>query len=869
MANLFRTETLHGEIDEELRGHIEEALQEGRDPDDARKAFGSLLRYREQSRDVKLVTWIDALRADLIFGWRQLVKRPATSIAAILSLALAIGSCTSVFRLVDALLLRPLPVEHPERLYAMVFRGVGPDGSMRDSEWTEYPQFSLMRAAAKGDAELIAVSGVDRVDLTFDSDAEMERAHRQFVSGWMFKSFSLKPALGRLLSGNDDLKPKASPYAVLSYNYWSQRFGRDPKVIGRRFQLGNDLYEIVGIAPAGFTGTEAGTFTDIFLPNTMFEGVTHDDWSWIRTFIQMKPGGSKERVRERLQAIWKRVQTERAKGFTGWPADRRRRYLEQQVLIQPAAAGLSYVQHSYRVALVAIVVIVALVLLIACLNIANLLTAQAAARSREMALRVSIGAGRSRLVQLVLLESALLAALATCAGALFAWWSAPLIVASINPPDNPAQLSLPADWRVLAFLGVLSVSATLLFGLIPAARASAINPAAALKGGDDPHSRRRLMYGLITAQVAFCFVVHFAADAFVSTLHRLSSQPTGFNAERLLVLEAAAKYAQPIEFWFQAADHLQDLTGVESVAIADVPLLGGEGSNGFISVNGGPPSPLLANFLNVSQGWLKTMKVPLLEGRDLRRGDVAPGVALVNRAFAKEYFHGEDPVGKSFAKGTQIFHVVGLVADTRYRSIREPMAAIAFIPLRSAITGPLARATFLVRTATSNPYALATMLRREVSRARPELRVSNVRTQSEINQGQTVRERLLAALAVFFAGVALLLAGIGLYGVLDYSVLQRRRELGIRIAIGAPAIDIAKQVMLGIFTMVAVGTVLGGGVGLLLEPRIKSLLYNVRLFDVGALSIPLMTILVITLLSAIPAVIRGIRIDPIEMLRAE
>jgi ABC-type antimicrobial peptide transport system permease subunit len=197
------------------------------------------------------------------------------------------------------------------------------------------------------------------------------------------------------------------------------------------------------------------------------------------------------------------------------------------------------------------------------------------------------------------------------------------------------------------------------------------------------------------------------------------------------------------------------------------------------------------------------------------------------------------------------------------------MAAIAFIPLRSAITGSLARATFLVRTATSNPYALAAMLRREVSRARPELRVSNVRSQSEINEAQTVRERLLAALAVFFAGVALLLAGIGLYGVLDYSVLQRRRELGIRIAIGAPANDIAKQVMLGIFTMVAVGTVLGGAVGLLLEPRIKSLLYNVRPFDVSALSIPLMTILVITLLAAIPAVIRGIRIDPVEMLRAE
>jgi putative ABC transport system permease protein len=448
LFNLFRTERLHCELDKELQAHIEEAVEEGRDPEEARKAFGSLLLYREQSRDLKLAVWMDSIRGDLIFGWRQLCKRPAISTAAVLSLALAIGACTSVFRLVDALLLRPLPVRNADQLYAMVLRGVGPDGSIRDSEWGEYPQFLLMREAVKADAELIAASGIDRVDLTFGSDADMERAHRQFVSGWMFSAFGLKPALGRLLAGRDDTKPKGSPVAVLSYDYWSQRFGRDPGVIGRKLQLDNDLYEIIGIAPEGFTGTEPGTFTDIFLPCTMYEGATHDDWSWFRTFIQMKPGGSQTRVRERLQAIWTTVQTERAKGFTSWPAERRAKYLQQQVILEPAAAGLSLMQHTYRIALLCIGAIVGLVLLIACLNIANLLSAQAAARSREMALRVSIGAGKSRLIQLVIIECALLAALATGAGYLFAWWSAPFIVARINPPDNPARLSLPADWRV-------------------------------------------------------------------------------------------------------------------------------------------------------------------------------------------------------------------------------------------------------------------------------------------------------------------------------------------------------------------------------------------------------------------------------------
>jgi hypothetical protein len=251
--------------------------------------------------------------ADLVFGWRQLVKKPAISAAAVLSLALAIGSCTSVFRLIDALLLRPLPVAHSDRLYAMVLRGIGPNGTLRDSDANEYPQFLLMRAAVKEDAEMIAASWVERADLTFASDAEMEKAHRQFVSGWMFSAFGLKPTLGRLLTESDDLKPKAKPYAVLSYDYWARRFGHDPNVIGRTFRMGNDLYDVIGVAPKGFTGTEPGTFTDIFLPAMMYGGVTHDDWSWIRTFIQLKPGGNLERVRDRLQTIWTAVQTERAK----------------------------------------------------------------------------------------------------------------------------------------------------------------------------------------------------------------------------------------------------------------------------------------------------------------------------------------------------------------------------------------------------------------------------------------------------------------------------------------------------------------------------------------------------------------------------
>src|SRR4029077_3766225 len=252
IANVLRGDGLSREIDEELQSHIQEAIEQGRDPAEARKACGSALRQRDASRDIRVIAWLDSLRADAIFGWRQLKRNKVASAAAILSLALAIGSCTSAFRLIDALLLRPLPIVNPDRLYAMFCRGMGPGGDFRSSDSNEYPQFRLMRAAVKDQAELIAVSWVERADLTYSSDQEVEKAYRQYVSGWMFGSFGLKPALGRLFTENDDLTPGAHAYAVLSYDYWTRRFGRDPKVIGRTFRADDRSYEIVGVGPEPF-----------------------------------------------------------------------------------------------------------------------------------------------------------------------------------------------------------------------------------------------------------------------------------------------------------------------------------------------------------------------------------------------------------------------------------------------------------------------------------------------------------------------------------------------------------------------------------------------------------------------------------------
>jgi predicted permease len=859
-----------------MRSHIEDAIEAGRDPEEARRAFGPVLRKREETRDVRLVAWLDSVRADAVFGLRRLRKTKVISAAAILSLALAIGACTSAFRLIDALLFRPLPVAHPERLYAMSHHGVGFDGKPSSYDSWSGPVFRLMRAAAKDQAELIAVGYADRKDLTYGSDEEMEKAQFQYVSGWMFEAFGLRPAAGRLFTESDDVTPKAHPFAVVSYDYWRRRFAKDPKAIGRTFRLGNEICQIVGVGPEAFTGTETGTVTDVFIPTMMSPSILRGDAGWLRILVLVRPGVAMEPLRQKLAAVSRAFEEERAKGFTDMPKKKVDNYLNQVVAMDPAAAGSSNLQKDYSQALMALGTLVGLVLLIACANVANLMTAQAASRAREMALRVSIGAGRWRLVQLVLVESAWVAFLAAAIGAVFAWWAAPLVVRMINPPDNPARLALPADWRVLGFGVALTLGVTFLFGLAPALRASSVKPASALKGGEDPHSRRRLMHALIALQVAFCFLVLFVAGLFVTTFERLSNRPTGFSSERLLVLDTVTAHAQSPAAWDEVAERVRAVPGIESVALAAWPLLSGTQSNNFLAFGGGAPREPLAFFLNVSPGWLEAMKIALLDGRDFRQIDIDPGVAIVNETFAKTFFNGENPVGKSFEKTypkRNSILIIGMARDSRYSGMRELVKPVVYVPFhRNDAKGGLqaiGNATIVVRTASANPLAMASILRQEVPRARAGFRVSNLRTQKELIEAQTVRERLLAMLAMFFAVVALVLAGVGLYGVLDYSVLQRRREIGIRLAIGAPAAGIARLVTLDVFAMVLVGTVVGLGLGMGMVRYVETLFYQVKATDVAMLIVPGLTIVGAALLASLPAVFHAVRIDPVETLRSD
>ena len=877
VTNLFRTKQLTDEIDEELQSHLDEALAQGRDPDEARRAFGSPLRHREASRDVRLIPWLEALGADAIFGLRQLRKNKITSTAAILSLALAVGLTVAGFRLIDAFLWRPLPVANADRLYAVFRQGLGPSGDFRISDSNEYPLFVRERAAVRKEAELVAVSFSDRAELTYKTDDEIERVNRQYVSGWMFSAFELRPAAGRLFTEDDDRSRGEPAYVVLSYEYWARRFGRDPNAVSRTFRMDNRIYTIIGVSPKGFTGTEPGTMIDIFVPTMMHEGVTHSDWSWFRTLAILQPGVRGETVRDRLQPVMQAFHEERAEGFKTESKLFINRFLNQKLLLEPASSGLSGMQREYRRSLIVMGFLIAMILLIACANVANLMTAQAAARQREMALRISIGASRLRLVQLVLLESAWIAVAASAAGGVFAWWAAPFVVARINPPKSPAQLALPLDWRVAMFAALLTFAVAFVCALAPSLRVSEIEPVHALKG-EGRQSRRRLMLALVATQVAFCFVIYFAAGLFVTTFERLAHEPTGYSSENVVILTASAHQAQPPQAWDEVRARLRGLSGVESVAMAGWPLLDGNGWNGFIWVNG-QPTEVLAYFLSVSPGFFDTMRIPFVQGRDFRADESLPGTAIVNEAFVQQCSGGRNPIGQWFEKETGDgvtrwrFEVIGVVRNAHYRNLREPMTPAAYVPFfRTNPAGqgePKDAASFIVRTRADSPTALTGILRSEVSHARPALRVNNIRTQIEINEGHTVRERLLALLARFFAGVGLLLAAVGVYGILQFSVVQRQKEIGMRLALGASAFDIATHVTREMSVMAAVGIAAGLCVGFTMVRFIASLLYEVKPTDPSMTIVPILVVGGTAFVAALPAVIRAARIDPASMLRVE
>jgi len=875
---------------EEFDGHVamltEEGVRAGLTEEEARRRalrdVGTYAALRDSHRDESGFPWLDALAADVLFGWRQLRKHPVVSGAAVLSLALTIGATTSAFRLVDALLLRPLPVAEPERLHVLSLRYIDREGRSEVRDDYDYPSFLRYRDAVSDKADVLLAGMIGHPVAVPSGDGEPERVFRQYVSGNLFPVFGLQAAAGRLLLPSDDAKPGGSPVAVISYEYWTRKYGRDLRAVGKTLALGPRQYEIVGVTPEGYTGTSRGDAVDVFVPATMnIEALDKAGWSWFQILLRPHRGVAAEQVRQPLQALLAREHQERLKFF---PADAPRATIEamlrEELVLEPAAAGASRLQKEYRRPLLILGVLVVLVLLVACANVANLMTAQAAARAKEMAVRVSIGAGRGRLIQMVLVESAMLAVAASVCGAWFAEWAAPFVTSLLRLPEDPVRLALDAGWRELAFGGLLAGLVTLLFGLGPALRASAASPALAIKGDADPHARQRTMRFLLATQVAFCLVVLFAAGLFGETFRRLVNRPFGFDTERVLTVDVERKkQAVPAEVWSQVEERLRSVPGVESVTLASWPLISRNRWSATVRVPGKEPEARSPYFLQVMPGFLAAMKIRLVSGREFRLGDQPPsmdegkepraGVAIVNEAFARTYFHGANPVGQTVevqqgnVRPSQV-EIVGLMGDTAYSDVRDPIRPVVFIPV---LERPYL--TAMVRVAAGDPKALTGAIREEVGRIGPGFEARNMQPYENFIRWQTMRERLLSVLSSFFAGVALVLAAIGLYGVLHYSVTCRRREIGIRMALGARAADVVRRLTVSAGLTVGAGVLVGLVCGVAGGRLLERLLFEVKATDGAMMAFPVALLGMAALAAAIPPALRATRIDPARTLRNE
>lgn len=884
LKGLLRRSRSDADMAEELRVHVELAAEHELARTEgpaaamrrARVRAGGQAQAMEQLRDQRSLPSLEALAADVVFGWRQLVRHRTASVSAILSLGLALGATMAAFRLVDTVLLRPLPVADPSRLFVATFSFHDSDGTADDRDDFDYPTFRKYVAIAAGQADLMLMGSAVRRPILVTGD-EPETAVQQFVSGNVFSILGLRPALGRLITESDDVVPGGHPIAVISHDYWRRRFAADPAVLGKTFRIGTRPIEIIGVAPEGFTGSEPGAVTDFFLPSMMNqEALNEVGWSWFRIWVRPKPGVDHRQVQAQLQARFHADHVEQAKKFTpDTPQSRIDAYLNEQLQLRPAASGVSGVQKSFRRPLWILSSLAALLLVIACANVANLFLARAMSRRTEMALRLSIGAARGRLIQLMLVESALLAILASGVGAAFASWATPFVVSLLSPAERPVRLILDFDWRALALGTSLTLVVTMLFGLVPAVRASSITPVDAVKATHGYGGQRRLTDVLVAVQMALCVFLLFGASLFVGTLTKLQNKPLGFAPENLVLVSAQGRESLTREMWVQLASDLAANPRVESAAVAGWAPLTGNRWRSSVTVAGRSPERNAPNWVSVSAGYFEAMRMRLVEGREFRIGDGSPrrdaskrpvpGVAVVNETFARVYFDGKSPVGQRVIvdSSSAPMEIVGMVADAVYFSVREPAHPAVYVPFEARNA-----ATLLIRTADVTPD-LKRVLRQEVQRLRPGLQVYEVAPFEAVVAQQMVRERLLAALSTFFAVLALLLAVVGMYGVLNYAVTRERREIGVRMALGARPGHVVGLITARLLGMVGLGALAGIAGGLVFGGAVGALLFQIEPTSPVALVAPILVLGVAAALAALPPAMRAVRIDPAQTIKSE
>ena len=870
-----RAARLHDEIQFHRDRLIEDSMAAGLTRAEAERRalldFGGVPQIEEAVRDVR-GRWLEDLAKDLRYAFRTLRQNPGFSAVAVLLLALGIGANVAIFSLINAVMLRTLPVKAPGRLVqiARIVADGQPVG-------VSYPMFEHFRDHVRS---LSGASAHWSTDLAVAIDGDEEFVTADLVTGAYYVALRLDPIAGRLLAPADDDLASAMSAAVIGERYWERRFGRSPAAIGKGVTIRDRAFTIVGVTPATFQSVQPGRVADITIPQGRLIGeLVSEKWRrdptayWLSLIARLKPGATVDQADAEVQVLWRAFLRSVAAAA---PASERAEILSARAGVLPAADGVNSFRYDHRRSLVILMGIVTLVLLLVCVNLAGLLLARAAARQREVAIRLAIGAGRGRLVRQFLSESLVLAAMGGALGlAVAAWFSARLLTMVAN--GGTMALSVAPDGRVLAFAAAMSLVACLVSGLAPAVQAVRVDANPALKKAR-AHGSPRLGRLLVVAQLAISMVLIVGATLFVGTLLRLYAVDRGFNSNGVLIvtLRSGRPYAEERGKAVKHAliERLRAVPGIGAASAARVLPVSGNLWTKSIQVEGRAfrsDEADSAGFNVIGPAYFATLGTPLVSGREFddRDHERSPKVAIVNESFARDFFGAGPALGRRVAAAGATWEIVGVVRDAKYRNLRDPVMKTMYIPWMQRAGDQPSEYAFLARAAAGDPLRFAPIVERLVRDVDPALHVRATYSYATLVDRSLVTERILATLGGAFGLLALIVAGLGVFGVLAFQVARRTNELGVRMALGATPWAITRLVLREVGWIVLPGIAIGTGGALLVTGLARSILFDLtptepRLFLVAALVLAVAA----ALAGWLPAR-RAARVDPLIALRHE
>ena len=903
LSGLFSRRKADHEFDDEMRLHLqfltERFIRQGMRPEDtasaARRQFGNTTLLQQGQREMRSIISLSNLGRDLRFSVRQLRRNPTLTLVAITSLALGIGANTAIFTVAKKVLFDTLPVKDPKQLRMLTWVAghdqkvplVWGDASSnasgdRVSSSFSYPVFQELRKQTDAFQYLFAFKDVQ---MTAAVDGHPDFVSAELVSGNSFNALGVQPILGRILTPADDTGPGTGPVAVISEAYWTAHFSRSPSILGKTISLNGTPITVVGIAPATFTGLRIDTTAQVFIPLTMQPLLlprpqnssaslldNPQSW-WLLVMARLRPDVSEARAQAELDAILRPAAT------AGMPDGKTPTQFHLQ--FQPGDRGLDYLKDAFAKPSYMLLSLAGLVLLLACVNLANLLLARAAAREREVSTRLALGAGRARIVRQMLTESLLLSSLGGTAGLLVGYLGRNFIPHLLAKSWNPETMQLDFDGRVVAFTVGISLATGILFGLVPAWQATRTNVNSGLKDATHATSSRQKMglgKSLVIFQIALSAILLIGAGLFVRTLVNLSHTPLGFQPDNILLFRLdppRTRYTGPqsTALYRQLEEKLAAIPGVRSVSLSTIAIVGDGYSGSTFHVSGRPivkgEGRIQMNV--VGTDFLPTLGIPIMHGRGFDTHDThtSPMVAVVNQTLAQKYFPNQDPLGQTFeseiADGP--IQIVGIAADTRYASLRAPTPPLFYLPYQQHPDN-VGRMVVELRTF-ADPTGIVNQARAAVASLDPNLPLIEVRTMTQQIDSSLSNERIFARLTAGFGLLALLLASIGIYGIMTYTVARRTSEIGIRMALGARADQVLSMVLREVSWMALAGVAMGVGGALWLGRFLSAMLYGLKPSDPLTLITAAALLTIIALLAALGPARRASRIDPIRALRHE